>query len=142
MSSRCGVAESRCRLHYHVSDTGRLAIDVMHFISRQSVYSRCPPVLGAAALQLKVRIVQVACGARHTVFLTACGEAHACGWGKWGQLGLGSADSHDIPMQMSLPEGTRVKDAACGWWSTMLLAEGMAPSDICEPVGGVATSLP
>ncbi len=64
---------------------------------------------------------QVACGARHTVFQTACGAAFACGWGKWGQLGTGDADSRRAPVKVVLlPGGSKVEDIACGWWSSLL----------------------
>jgi alpha-tubulin suppressor-like RCC1 family protein len=65
--------------------------------------------------------IQVACGARHTVFRTACGKAFSTGWGKYGQLGLGDTGSRDAPDQLVPEKG--IHDIACGWWSTMLLVE-------------------
>lgn len=67
--------------------------------------------------------VQVACGARHTVLRTACGKAFSTGWGKYGQLGLGGTGSRDLPDQLVSEKGQGIHDIACGWWSTMLLAD-------------------
>ena len=64
---------------------------------------------------------QVACGARHTVFETACGKAFSTGWGKYGQLGLRDTSSKSIPERIVPEAGQGVRDIACGWWSTMLL---------------------
>ena len=67
--------------------------------------------------------MQVACGARHTVFRTACGKALSTGWGKYGQLGLGDTGSRDVPEPIVPVLGQGIHDIACGWWSTMLLAK-------------------
>ena len=66
--------------------------------------------------------LQAACGARHTVFQTACSKAFSSGWGKYGQLGLGDTRSRNLPEQVAPELGDTVRDVACGWWSTMLLA--------------------
>jgi alpha-tubulin suppressor-like RCC1 family protein len=68
-------------------------------------------------------LAQVACGARHTVFHTSCKKAYSTGWGKYGQLGLGDTSSRNVPEHIVLDVAQDVRDIACGWWSTILLAE-------------------
>ncbi|XP_049331879.1 RCC1-like G exchanging factor-like protein isoform X2 [Astyanax mexicanus] len=44
------------------------------------------------------RVVQVACGQDHSLFLTETGSVYACGWGADGQTGLGHHDKTAIPV--------------------------------------------
>lgn len=55
------------------------------------------PVKLAADLFGGVAVVQVACGAAHTLSLTADGEVYSFGCGSWGRLGLGDVNSRDSP---------------------------------------------
>ena len=67
--------------------------------------------------------MQVACGARHTAFLTACGSTFTCGWGKWGQLGVGDSSSRHEPVSIALPVAGQVTDIACGWWHALIAVQ-------------------
>ncbi|KAJ8266529.1 hypothetical protein GJAV_G00131490 [Gymnothorax javanicus] len=44
------------------------------------------------------RVVQVACGQDHSLFLTEMGTVYACGWGADGQTGLGHHNISPCPM--------------------------------------------
>ncbi|XP_026860084.1 RCC1-like G exchanging factor-like protein [Electrophorus electricus] len=44
------------------------------------------------------RVVQVACGQDHSLFLTEKGTVYACGWGADGQTGLGHHDRATFPV--------------------------------------------
>jgi alpha-tubulin suppressor-like RCC1 family protein len=61
-------------------------------------------------------VVQVACGARHTLALTQDGILYSWGYGKFGQLGLGHKRDMDTPTQVQLGDGEtwRVASIACG----------------------------
>ncbi|XP_066514718.1 RCC1-like G exchanging factor-like protein [Hoplias malabaricus] len=44
------------------------------------------------------RVIQVACGQDHSLFLTERGSVYACGWGADGQTGLGHHDKAALPV--------------------------------------------
>ncbi|KAI3373980.1 hypothetical protein L3Q82_022551 [Scortum barcoo] len=46
------------------------------------------------------RVVQVACGQDHSLFLTEAGKVLACGWGADGQTGLGHHDMSCSPVEV------------------------------------------
>ncbi|MBN3308988.1 RCC1L protein, partial [Amia calva] len=46
------------------------------------------------------RVVQVACGQDHSLFLTEDGQVYACGWGADGQTGLGHHDVAPWPVRL------------------------------------------
>ncbi|XP_061104607.1 RCC1-like G exchanging factor-like protein [Conger conger] len=56
------------------------------------------------------RVVQVACGQDHSLFLTETGKVYACGWGADGQTGLGHHDitARPVPVAGDLA-GVRVR---------------------------------
>eukprot|EP00762_Andalucia_godoyi_P003710 ANDGO_08539.mRNA.1 Ultraviolet-B receptor UVR8 len=58
--------------------------------------------------------VQVACGMAHTLALTASGDVYAWGWGRGGQLGLGSEDSVRAPKLIEALRGRRIRAVAAG----------------------------
>ncbi len=64
-------------------------------------------------------VLQVCCGARHTLVKTRQGEAYAWGWNKYGQLGLGDTENRLVPCSMQ-KQGT-VESVACGCWHSMLI---------------------
>uniref|UniRef100_A0A3Q2TVB6 RCC1 like n=1 Tax=Fundulus heteroclitus TaxID=8078 RepID=A0A3Q2TVB6_FUNHE len=46
------------------------------------------------------RVVQVACGQDHSLFLTDTGKVFSCGWGADGQTGLGHHDVSSCPVEL------------------------------------------
>ncbi|XP_003461236.1 RCC1-like G exchanging factor-like protein isoform X1 [Cavia porcellus] len=46
------------------------------------------------------RVVQVACGQDHSLFLTDRGEVYSCGWGADGQTGLGHYNITSVPTKL------------------------------------------
>ncbi|TQE08237.1 hypothetical protein C1H46_006204 [Malus baccata] len=80
-----------------------------------------PKILDSPGLGSKHAKV-ASCGARHSVILTEDGQLFSWGWNKYGQLGLGDSVDRNIPSQVSI-EGCLLKNIACGWWHTLLLAE-------------------
>ncbi len=68
-------------------------------------------------------VTKVACGARHTLVLTAGGRALAWGHNKFGALGVGSFEAVCSPREVAVPAGRRVVDVAAGWWHSLLLVE-------------------
>ena len=66
-------------------------------------------------------LLQVSCGARHTVVRTSSGQAFAWGWNKYGQLGLQHFETQSLPHDMH-PDGA-VLQVACGWWHSTLLVK-------------------
>jgi hypothetical protein len=80
-------------------------------------------------------VVQVACGARHTVALTRAGAVYTWGWGRWGQLGhKGTTADRSTPALVraltpgrsgSGPRADPVVAISAGMWHTVaLLASG------------------
>eukprot|EP01117_Protostelium_nocturnum_P011166 TRINITY_DN4055_c0_g2_i2.p1 TRINITY_DN4055_c0_g2~~TRINITY_DN4055_c0_g2_i2.p1 ORF type:complete len:958 (+),score=321.19 TRINITY_DN4055_c0_g2_i2:373-3246(+) len=69
------------------------------------------------------KIVSVACGANHSVFLSSRGEVLACGKGKNGQLGIGDSSLMDkkIPILIESLRGIPVVDVVCGSDHTFFL---------------------
>jgi len=67
-----------------------------------------------------VRVRGVACGAEHTVACSADGRAFAWGWGRYGNLGLGSCEDRNVPCQV---QGVRdVSQVCCGWRHSVCIA--------------------
>lgn len=55
------------------------------------------------------RIIAVACGAMHTLFLSDQGELYACGNNMFGQLGVGDKEGRNTPVPVSVPTQSSVK---------------------------------
>lgn len=68
-------------------------------------------------------MLQVSCGARHTLVRSKTGLAYAWGWNKYGQLGVGSCTSQTLPQAVC--RDNNVVDVACGWWHSMLLVRNV-----------------
>lgn len=75
------------------------------------------------------RVVNVACGARHTVLCTSRGRVLACGCNEQGQLGLGKADEDGggsklmlRPQVVGALSGTRIVGVAAGFAHTLFLS--------------------
>jgi len=81
-------------------------------------------------------IVEVACGAYHTLALSKDGHVWAWGAGTYGQLGIGEKADSKVPMQVKVPadnvlaEGTeqRFKAVAAGRWHSCALMAGQDES--------------
>lgn len=67
-------------------------------------------------------VITVSCGARHSTILTEDGSLFSWGWNKYGQLGLGDTIDRNIPSRVTVSEYL-LRNVACGWWHTLLLAE-------------------
>ena len=68
------------------------------------------------------KVVQIACGWNHSLFLTANNVVYSCGRGKYGQLGLGiMIDTGSPPKPIPLDE--RIVQIACGSEHSLLLSD-------------------
>ena len=68
---------------------------------------------------------QVAAGLCHTGIVTEAGDLLVCGWGEYGQLGLGDEDDRTIPTRVARAvfDGEAVLMVACGKYHTATLTE-------------------
>eukprot|EP00164_Ancoracysta_twista_P000517 GFYU01000691.1.p1 GENE.GFYU01000691.1~~GFYU01000691.1.p1 ORF type:complete len:497 (+),score=83.72 GFYU01000691.1:141-1631(+) len=64
-------------------------------------------------------IVQVACGATHTVALTDNGAVYTWGWGKYGQLGHGNRKDYFVPTPIKALRGQDIVQVACGHYHSV-----------------------
>ena len=82
---------------------------------------------------LKIKIVKIACGDNHTIFLANDGKVYSCGLNNYGQLGLGDITEMNKPklVQNFINESDTdiitypeifIKDVSCGNDYTMFLA--------------------
>lgn len=67
------------------------------------------------------RVIDVACGSFHTVFLTDTGDAYACGDNQGGQCGVVGEYAVVLPTKMHVVCNRRVVHASCGRMHTTLL---------------------
>lgn len=73
------------------------------------------------------KVIDVACGSRHTVVLAEAYQLFSFGWNKYGQLGLGDNKTRDSMERIMLPKGRfgksggEVKLLRCGDWGTILV---------------------
>jgi len=82
-------------------------------------------ITAAAGAEALPPIASVACGARHTAFLTPSGAAFTCGGGASGALGHGGSANELLPRRVARLSGRRVVAAAAGTaHSLFLLADG------------------
>ena len=75
------------------------------------------------------RIVQVACGQQHTLFLSESGTVYAAGHGAYGILGTGDTSDELFPVELTslketLFEGEKVTKVACGGSFSALITDG------------------
>jgi alpha-tubulin suppressor-like RCC1 family protein len=66
-------------------------------------------------------ISAIACGGRHTMFLTNDGKVYCCGANFNGELGLGNTTSHNTPQQISALNSFAISAIACGYSHTLFL---------------------
>jgi alpha-tubulin suppressor-like RCC1 family protein len=77
-----------------------------------------------AALFNNSKIIKIACGARHTIFLTEGNAVYTCGSNNYGQLGIGQKIDK-CPSPTLLESLKDVIDVACGWnFSVALTKDG------------------
>lgn len=63
-----------------------------------------------------VNIIQVACGDKHSLFLSDCGIVYACGDNEYGQIGMGRRFNLRVlksPKRIDF-HGPRIKKIGCG----------------------------
>ncbi|KAA3670677.1 uncharacterized protein DEA37_0008823 [Paragonimus westermani] len=72
-------------------------------------------------------VTEVACGSRHTAYLTNKGSVYVCGWNGFGQLGFDPqiVEALDSPTLIKLPtsptgSSLSVRGICCGLWTTIL----------------------
>ncbi|EPY27264.1 regulator of chromosome condensation [Strigomonas culicis] len=80
-----------------------------------------PPTLVEALREKKV--IEVACGSFHTVFVTADGEAYACGDNEGAQCGVVGEFNVLTPTLLKVCADRKVIHAGCGRHHTLLLLE-------------------
>ncbi len=66
-------------------------------------------------------ISAIACGGRHTIFLTNDGKVYCCGANFNGELGLGNTTNHSTPQQISALNSFAISAIACGYSHTLFL---------------------
>ena len=71
-------------------------------------------------------VSHVACGARHTVWVSHCGAVYTCGAGATGALGHGGTGDELLPRRVARLSGTRVMLAAAGSSHSLFLCDGGA----------------
>ncbi|KAL4588365.1 hypothetical protein LXL04_001249 [Taraxacum kok-saghyz] len=67
------------------------------------------------------KMVQVACGWRHTISVTSSGDLYTYGWSKYGQLGHGDFKDHLVPHKLDALHGQFISQISGGWRHTMAL---------------------
>uniref|UniRef100_A0A8D8QDU4 E3 ISG15--protein ligase Herc6 n=1 Tax=Cacopsylla melanoneura TaxID=428564 RepID=A0A8D8QDU4_9HEMI len=74
-----------------------------------------------------VKIIDIACGARHTLALGEDGSVWGCGWNEYGQLG-GISGSEEVPKvctmtRLSIPDEAAVLKLCAGHWNSGLVTD-------------------
>ncbi|CAG8688915.1 16472_t:CDS:2, partial [Funneliformis mosseae] len=74
----------------------------------------------------ELNVLKVACGSAHTVVITDDFRLWSCGWGKYGQLGLGADKLNDnykfVPIDSTDLRDKKVLNCSCGRWNTFLIS--------------------
>jgi alpha-tubulin suppressor-like RCC1 family protein len=68
-------------------------------------------------------VIDISCGALHSLVLTNCGEVYAWGSNYWGQIGNGCNDTQLIPTKVKDFNNERVVMISCGFRHSMALTE-------------------
>ena len=68
-------------------------------------------------------VTAVAAGTNHTVFVTDKGKVFACGWGEVAPLGLGNADNHYTPQEVTVLSEHHVIGVALGGYHTVFVTD-------------------
>eukprot|EP01038_Epipyxis_sp_PR26KG_P007864 gene7864-10673_t len=81
------------------------------------------PKLVSALFEADLKISQVSCGGRFTLFLTTEGEVLSCGVGEYGLLGTGDSSDSPLPTSIESIGHLNIKQIAAGHDHSLLLAE-------------------
>jgi alpha-tubulin suppressor-like RCC1 family protein len=68
-------------------------------------------------------VVDISCGAEHSLVLTNCGEVYAWGGNGYGQTGNDYNDRQSIPIKVKGFNNEKVVMISCGWRHSMALTE-------------------
>ena len=68
-------------------------------------------------------VVDISCGAGHSLVLTNCGEVYAWGLNNYGQIGNGCNRNQSIPIKVKGFNNERVVMISCGYYHSMALTE-------------------
>ncbi len=68
-------------------------------------------------------VIDISCGAEHSLVLTNCGEVYAWGGNGRGQIGNGCNYNQSIPIKVKGFNNERVVMISCGFWHSMTLTE-------------------
>ena len=130
-----GSSNGSCKLNMAVSET----VDVVSLAARGSggayvicrdgrlctcEITRAPLRLALGVhIPLRVPVLSVACGADHTLLLTATRLVMSFGVGTRGQLGHGDIMNRKEPTMLEALDGVPMAAIACGLWHSMALSE-------------------
>lgn len=67
------------------------------------------------------KMIQVACGWRHTISVSSSGGLYTYGWSKYGQLGHGDFEDHLVPHKLDALREYFISEISGGWRHTMAL---------------------
>jgi alpha-tubulin suppressor-like RCC1 family protein len=71
-----------------------------------------------------LNIINMSCGAYHTLVLTSSGDIYSWGWNQFGQTGNESDSEYQlIPMKINGMKSEKFKAISCGFWNSMALTE-------------------
>lgn len=84
----------------------------------------------------EIQAVTIACGYEHTACVDAKGNVWTFGLGTDNQLGHGRAENVNKPTMAKIPDGTPVRQVACGSWHTLALDK----NDILWYTGDIANT--
>ncbi|GMF18203.1 unnamed protein product [Phytophthora lilii] len=80
------------------------------------------PTLAKTSLgETDEKIVSVSCGYYHTVTISEKGKLITWGRNDYGQLGIGSKDHKNSAQYVPLPLSSKIKNASCGCYHTLIL---------------------
>jgi alpha-tubulin suppressor-like RCC1 family protein len=68
-------------------------------------------------------VIDISCGAYHSLVLTNCGEVYAWGDNEWGQIGNGCNKDQLKPIKVKGFNNERVVMISCGYYHSMALTE-------------------
>lgn len=69
------------------------------------------------------KVIEVACGAEHSVCCTEDGRVYAWGWGRYGNIGDGDTHDRQRPTRVLGLNDVKITKIACGWRHTLAIDE-------------------